>query len=217
MASLATRASRWDALRDQQKASVAEAIIRLVSEGTSAVTVAEIADLAGISRPTFYKYFPTLGTAMLHTHRVVLLRIGDYVSTRMPTGGNARERLLAFVELRFAYTTAHPELMRFFSYFDFTFRQFGLTTDERRELDEISFGSGDATRELFLAGQADGSIDSELPADATIMAFAGSFVGLAQRLLIQDEYSTGVDERARQAHEILVVSWRTTLGGRALH
>jgi hypothetical protein len=101
--------------------------------------------------------------------------------------------------------------MRFFSYFDFTFRRFGLTAEERNELVEITNESGRALVDLFHEGQLDGSISPVLPTEPTIMAVAGSVSGLEQRLLIQDEYSSGVDERARAAHSLLLDSWRTKL------
>ena len=65
--------------------------------------------------------------------------------------------------------------------------------------------------DLFHEGQLDGSINPALPVEQTIMAVAGSVNGLEQRLLIQEDYSSGVDERARAAHSLLLDSWRTKL------
>jgi AcrR family transcriptional regulator len=203
--------TRWAPLRDAQREAVVASILKLISEGQSLVTVAEISESANMSRPTFYKYFPTLGAAMLHTHREVLHRINDHVDRRAQADGPALDRMLSRFEEAFEYTCTYPELMRFFSYFDFTFRRFGLTAEERNELVEITNESGQTFVDLFHEGQLDGSISPVLPKEQTIMAIAGSVSGLEQRLLIQEEYSSGVDDRARAAHSLLLDSWRTKL------
>jgi AcrR family transcriptional regulator len=197
-------------MRDQQRSAVTDAVVRLVAEDATTITVAELAEAAGMSRQTFYKYFPTLGAAMLHTHRAALERLRSYVDDRLTAAENSRERLLAVLGLQFEFTLSHPELVRFFSYFDFSFRRAGLTAEERAELHEISRGA-DMTRQIFVDGQADGSIDAALPVEPTVMAVSGSLIGLAQRLLIQDEYSDGTGARARAAYDVLLASWRTTL------
>jgi hypothetical protein len=38
-----------------------------------------------------------------------------------------------------------------------------------------------------------------------------SINGLERRLLIQEEYSSGIDERARAAHSLLIDSWSVRL------
>ena len=58
-----TLAQRWVDLGETQRAAVAAAVVDLVAEGRTPLKVAELAERAGISRPTFYKYFPTLGAA----------------------------------------------------------------------------------------------------------------------------------------------------------
>jgi AcrR family transcriptional regulator len=205
------QATRWAPLRDAQREAVVESILKLISGGQSAVTVAEISESAGMSRPTFYKYFPTLGAAMLHTHHEVLQRINAHVARHAQADGPALDRILSRFEESFEYTRTYPDIMRFFSYFDFTFRRFGLTAEEQKELVEITNESGHTLVDLFQEGQLDGSINPALPVEQTIMAVAGSVNGLEQRLLIQEEYSSGVDERARAAHSLLLDSWRTKL------
>jgi AcrR family transcriptional regulator len=202
---------RWVKLREQQRASVVEAVLGLVSEGKTQLTVADLAERAGMSRPTFYKYFPTVGAAILHTERALLEQMEQFVAARESRDKNARERLLERFELTFDYTCAHPAIVRFFTFFDFTFERFGLAEAERAEQRQISGAAGSPYYQLFRAGQQDGSIDPALPTDATYLALISSLVGTRQRLLIEAEWTTGVDERARRAHATLVDVWRQAL------
>jgi AcrR family transcriptional regulator len=202
---------RWVELRGQQRAAVVEAVLGLVSEGRTQLTVADLAERAGMSRPTFYKYFPTVAAAILHTERALLEQMTGFVAARADGDLNCRERLLQRFELTFDYTCAHPEIVRFFTFFDFTFERFGLAEAERAEQREISGAAGDPYYQLFRAGQQEGSIDSALPADTTYLALISSLVGTRQRLLIETDWTTGVDERARAAHASLVDVWRQAL------
>jgi AcrR family transcriptional regulator len=207
-----TQDQRWAPVRDSQKSAVVVAVLASVDRG-EVITIADLAEQAGMSRPTFYKYFPTLGAAMLHTHRTVLGAMQQYVSEHLPDSSRpALDRLLASFDLSFEYTREHREALRFFSFFDFSFRRFGLSPDEHEELARIVAETGDHTQDLFVEGQADGSIDRGLPVEQTVMAVSGSVLGLAQRLLIQDEYaSADDDDRARAAHALVLDAWREKL------
>lgn len=202
---------RWLELGDQQRAAVATAAVELVAEGNFPLKVAEVAERAGITRPTFYKYFPTLGSAVLHTARTLLGDLEAYLRPRIPMGANAREQLLARFELSFKYSRAHPQITRFFSYYDFSFREAGLSTAEDAERGVISRDAGDPFLELFTAGQADGSIDPALPTDVTYLALVTSMTGTSQRLLIEGAWTTGSDRRARGVHQALIDMWRVAL------
>jgi AcrR family transcriptional regulator len=209
-----TPSQRWLDLGEQQRAAVARAAVELVTEGRIPLVVAELADRAGITRPTFYKYFPTLGSAVLHTARSLLAELEAYVEPRLPKDANARERLLARFELSFAFSRSRREMTRFFSYYDFSFREAGLSGDEDAERGEISHAAGNPFFELFKAGQLDGSIDPALPADVTYLALVTSMTGTGQRLLIESTWTTGADRRARGVHQTLIEMWRNMLSPR---
>src|SRR5262245_52079683 len=206
-----TDAPRWVELREQQRASVVDAILELVSAGSTELTVADLARRAGRSRPTFYKYFPTVGAAMLHTERELLAAMEQYIAANASCRKSSRERLLERFELTFEYSCAHPDVVRFFTFFDFTFERFGFAEAERIEQREISGTAGNPYYQLFLAGQADGSIDPSLPVDVTYLALVSSLVGTRQRLLIETKWTTGVDETAREVHAMLIDAWRKAL------
>jgi AcrR family transcriptional regulator len=202
---------RWLDLGEQQRAAVARAAVELVCEGNFPLKVADLAERAGITRPTFYKYFPTLGSAVLHTARTLLGELEAYLEPRLPQKANARERLLARFALSFKYSRSYPELTRFFSYYDFSFREGGLTTDEDAERAAISHVAGNPFFELFKAGQADGSIEPSLPADVTYLALVTSMTGTGQRLLIEGAWTTGADRRAQGVHQAMIDIWRHAL------
>jgi len=202
---------RWLDLGEQQRAAVVRAAVELVAEGSIPLKVADLADRAGITRPTFYKYFPTLGSAVLHTARTLLGELEAYLEPRLPKDANARERLLARFELSFAFSRSRPEMTRFFSYYDFSFRESGLSGDEDAERSAISHAAGNPFFELFKAGQADGSIDPSLPPDVTYLALVTSMTGTGQRLLIESGWTTGSDRRARGVHQSLIDIWRQAL------
>jgi AcrR family transcriptional regulator len=190
---------------------VAEAVVDLVSETAARPSVAEIAERAGMSRPTFYKYFPTLGTAMLHTASVLLSEIEHYVVPLIPTDANARERLLARFATSFEYSCSHPKVVRFFTYYDFTFRSVGFEDDEQLIRGEISHVAGDPYLDLFREGQSDGSIEPSLAEDITYLAMVSSLVGTSQRLMIESKWTNGSDERARAVYAMLLGVWREAL------
>jgi AcrR family transcriptional regulator len=202
---------RWLDLGDQQRTAVARAIIHLVEEGRTPLRVADIADLAEISRPTFYKYFPTLGLAVIHTAHSLLVELESFVAARLDDQPNAREQLLARFALSFEYARANPQITRFFSYYDFTFRGSGLSDDEQAERNKIAHASGDPLHALFCAGQADGSIDASLPTDDTYLALVASMTGTSQRVLVETGWTSGADERTLAVHETLIAMWRRTL------
>jgi AcrR family transcriptional regulator len=201
---------RWLDLAEQQRAAVVRAIVDLISEGATPLKVGDIAQRAGISRQTFYKYFPTLGAAVVHTAQSLIGQLESFIVASEPRSENARERLLARFSLSFAFARTHPELTRFFSYYDFTFRS-SVTAHEEAERSAVSHAAGEPFLDLFRAGQAEGSIDPSLPADVTYLALVTSLTGTSQRLLIESDWTTGTDKRARGVHDQLIEVWRQAL------
>jgi AcrR family transcriptional regulator len=206
-----TPSQRWIDLAEQQRVAVTRAAVDLVAAGDIPLKVADLADRAGITRPTFYKYFPTLGSAVLLTAQILLGDLDAYVVPRMPNRANGREKLLARFELSFEYAREHPEMTRFFSYYDFSFREQGLSGEEDAERGSISHVAGDPFLTLFREGQSDGSIDASLPVDVTYLALVTSMTGTGQRLLIEDGWTNGSDRRAAGVHEMLIDVWRKAL------
>ncbi|HTW16684.1 MAG TPA: TetR/AcrR family transcriptional regulator [Nocardioides sp.] len=205
---------RWETLRDQQEAAVARAIIAIVAEDPSRLTVAEIAQRAEISRQTFYKQFVTLEAAVAATQgRVIAVlgsRIADVATTR--PAANGLERLLQIQEAAFEVFTADPAMLRFTSFYDFSFRVHRMSEADREQHPLAPSPEGDAgLYELIRAGQRDGSIDPDLPVEATWRALSTSILGVIQRLQIQDDWTDGRDEAARETFATMLAVWRRTL------
>jgi AcrR family transcriptional regulator len=202
----------WDVFRDQQRAEVAHAVIALVAETDAPVTISDIADRAGMSRRTFYKHFPTLGAAMVHTHRTVIDRILGPAEHAQDKGLNGLDRLIAGCHALFAVSREQPELIRFLSYFDFTFRRHGLTDEQRAEFGKLYADRVLLPIELLHQGRRDGSIRTDIDADAAAIALGNAVMGVLQRLQIMDEYTSGQDETAANLFGLEIEAWRTYLG-----
>lgn len=203
--------NHWDIFRDRQRAEVAGAVIALVSQKGAPVTIAEIAERAGMSRRTFYKHFPSLGAAMLHTQTVVIDRIRAHADRSVPDGLNGRERLLASFQALVDLNCRQPQLMQFFSYFDFGFRHHGLTAEQHNELEELAAGQLHLPLDNIRAGQQDGSIRPDLDPETTAIAISNALVGVVQRLQVMDEYTDGRDPAAQRLAAFELQAWRIYL------
>lgn len=202
----------WELFRDSQRAGIAEAIIALIGEQDEPVTIAEISQRAGISRPTFYKYFPRLGAAMLYVHLEVIDAITRHAQAAVAASAGAGiGKVLAGFGAFKDLVLDRPDLIRFTSYFDFTFRRHGLSTEERRQLHDVERERSRFGLASFLDGQRDGSIKSELDAEETLQVMSLALVGLAQRLVvtIDEPDAVGVDVDA--AFEVALEVWRRYL------
>lgn len=93
----------WSETIETHRAAVRDAVldttVRLVAEeGLAAVTMSQIAEAAGISRATLYKYFPDVDAILLAWHeRQVGAHLAQLSEVR-DRAGNPRERLAAVLE-----------------------------------------------------------------------------------------------------------------------
>jgi AcrR family transcriptional regulator len=206
---------RWEALRAEQEAAVAEAIIAIVAEDPAELSVATIAERAGISRQTFYKQFTSLQLAVIITHRRVTAALGAEIGEQLARSAppaNGLEQLLRIGEAMFEYFTSQPEVLRFTSFYDFSFRVNRMSAAEREEHPLIPPSEDDSgLAEVFRAGQRDGSIDPRLPVTRTTRTIATSLLGVIQRLQIQDNWTNGRDQAARETFASMIELWAATL------
>lgn len=191
-----------------------QAIIAIVAEDPSRLAVSEVAQRAGISRQTFYKQFTSLEAAVAATQgRVIALlgsRIGAALATDPPVNG--LERLVRMQEAAFEVFTSEPDVLRFSSFYDFSFRVHRMSEADREEhpLAPPADGEG-GMYDLIRAGQADGSIDPDLPVVETWRALSTSMLGVIQRLQVQDDWTNGRDQAARDTFAAVVAVWRKAL------
>lgn len=92
---------RWIDLAEQQRRAVADAAVDLAAAGHIPLKVADLADGAGITRPTFLLLFPPRSGQQCCTRRAraVLAELNAYVEPRLPAGENGREKLLVWPAL----------------------------------------------------------------------------------------------------------------------
>jgi AcrR family transcriptional regulator len=206
---------RWEALRDEQEAAVAAAVIAIVAENPSSLSVATIAERAGISRQTFYKQFKTLELAVVVTYRRVTAGLGAGIGeqlAQLAPPANGLEQILRIGEALFEYLTSHPDVLRFTSFYDFSFRVNQMSAADRQEHPLVPPSEDDTgLAEFFRAGQRDGSIDPRLPVTRTTRTIATSLLGVIQRLQIQDNWTNGRDEAARETYASMIEFWAATL------
>ena len=201
-------------MREEQEAAVIAAVIAVVAEDPASLTVATVAERAGISRQTLYKQFSTLTLAVVAAHRWAVVELGARIQRHMTAGqppANGLETLLGMADALYEVYAADPALLRFTSYYDFTYRVHQMTAAEREQhrlIPETEEGEG--LDGVFLLGQSDGSVDPDLPVRVTSRAFSTSILGSVQRLQIQDDWTNGRDEAAREAYAALVRSWAAT-------
>jgi len=207
---------RWEALREAQEAAVAAAVIAIVADDPANLNVAAIAERAGISRQTFYKQFDSLELAVVTTHRRVVHELPTRIGQRMEVGvlpANGLERLLRIFEAFFEVYTDDPALLRFTTYYDFSFRVHRMSAADREThpLVPPSYSGGGAMYDMFRAGQRDGSIDPRLEVERTMRALTTSLLGVIQRLQIQDDWTDGRDQAARETYTAMIEFWGATL------
>ena len=95
--------------------------------------------------------------------------------------------------------------------YDFSFKGTDLSRAEDAESGAIAHVAGQPFHDLFCAGQRDGSIDPTLPTDETYVALVTSMTGTSQRLLIEQQWTSGSDRRPRDVHDTLIHIWRQAL------
>lgn len=184
MSALVQAPDRWADFRHSQREDFADSIIAAVSDpAADALSVTEIVKRTGTSRKTFYKYFDSLSAAVVYTEQSVLRRLSEHAEAAVAVAASGRERLLAVLEDNSRVATKSPDLFRFISFFDYTFRYTGMDKAEQLAFDSaMSVLYSDAI-DIFRAGQDDGSIRSDLEPEITVAALSGAVIGLVQRHL----------------------------------
>jgi AcrR family transcriptional regulator len=173
-------AENLDAFREQQRAAIADALIELVgARGFAAVNVSDVVRVVGISRKTFYKYFPSIEAALIHTQKLALTGMRTEPEPRHESGlSRFMGQLHGIADL----ALRHPERMIFLSFFDFAVKGH-ISTADRETYEAFTVGLADEVLSAFTQGQQDGSIDPGLPALETALASTNAVFGLAQRCL----------------------------------
>lgn len=204
---LASEATGWERVRLRQQDRMRDAILQLVSEPGSPLTIANVCARADVSRPTFYKYFPTLGAAMLHVFTWVMDELAEDTQLPDTAGLTGLEIYLARARSAFNASCSRPELTRFISYLDYTFRATGMTLAESAAIEAIALRAKDRETQIVRAGQLDGSIRTDLTANDIVATVGSSLLGLRQRIQITDAFRADGAALGRKVYDIELSAW----------
>lgn len=173
-----TDAESLDAFRERQRADIANALIELVGRsGFAAVNVSDLVRVVGMSRKTFYKYFPSIEAALTFTQKMVLTGMRTEPEPGQQPG---LSRFIGQLRRITDFTLHHPERMVFLSFFDFAVKEY-ISAADREAYDAFTVHQVDDSLSAFVQGQRDGSIDPGLSALETTLASTNAIFGLAQR------------------------------------
>jgi AcrR family transcriptional regulator len=185
MSATVKTSNRWDEFRTSQREDFANSIIEAVSDSQAEpLSVTDIVRRTGTSRKTFYKYFDSLTAAIIYTQQSVLRRVGEHAQASVAPDSVGRDRLLSILCDQGTLALEAPALFRFQSYFDYTFRRVGMGPDDQSAYASDIRALGESVIDLFRAGQADGSIRTDLDPELTVLAVSGAIIGLVQRSLV---------------------------------
>ncbi|MFC8823996.1 TetR/AcrR family transcriptional regulator [Streptomyces sp. NPDC057137] len=169
-----------EAFRERQRVAVADALIELVcTSGFAAVNVSDLVRVAGMSRKTFYKYFPSIEAALVHTQKMILAGVRTEPALRHESG---LSRFLGQLRGIADLALDHPERMIFLGFFDFAVKG-NIQAADREAYEAFTVHLAEESVSAFTQGQQDGSIDPGLPALETTLASTNAVFGLAQRCL----------------------------------
>lgn len=197
----------WGKVREAQLRAVHEAVLQIVSEATTPVAVAEICARAGISRPTFYKYFPTVGAAVLQSFRIGFGQLTAAGRDRASSPSLGRSTLMHQYAARFQFAQEHPEIIRLISFLDYSYRRVGLSREESDEIERFGRSEGALEESLFRHGQADGSIRPDLDPRSTVATIGTSILGMTQRLMITQSSGGPPSPDVEMAFRSLLHAW----------
>lgn len=172
--------------RARQAGEIAAVALRLVTDqGMVALTMSAIAESAGISRQTLYRYYPDVGSVLTAAVRMST-EAETEVERLIAEAGSPSERLDAFMKLVFdAAVAGHPSPEQL---------EGSLPPEARAEVTRHTRHFEDLLAGILDEGVADGSFTQEIDpsADARII---NRFIQAAYSLVDEEEADAGMTER----------------------
>lgn len=198
--------------RAQQRDQIGTALIRLVvDQGFSGANVSALTQRAGISRKTFYKYFPSIESALLYTRKLVLRELSAEELEVLPSNSGLDLFLHPLEKIR-SFVATHQDHLRFLSFFDFALSAFGIVGEEVAEYEASMSELLRFPLDAFTAGQRDGTIRADLDPRETVLTCSTAVFGAAQRCVA----IPGTQRDRKLADTIMrteIDVWRTHLAG----
>jgi TetR/AcrR family transcriptional repressor of mexCD-oprJ operon len=148
-----------DSIRDRVSAAILETAGTLMAARGTSVTMAEIADTAGVGRATVYRYFPNRNDLLSALSKAAVDELADRIAEAAidsaPVGEAIARLARAFVSTGHRYGALV---------------WLGETAKDRGEIERRV---ADPLRALFERGIADGTLREDLPAPVLFALFAG--------------------------------------------
>jgi AcrR family transcriptional regulator len=177
-----------DEFRTTQRRTIVEAAERLfLKYGFLQSSMTNIAAEAGISRPTLYKYFPTLDDLALEVQMRSLGRLNETIRKHLVTGqGTALERLGQVFEACLEFYDLNPHWLRFTALFDQYYSQKKAASNgEVKYAAFLQQYSG--LDRLIEKGQQEGTIRQDLDPHTTAAMVENTMLAMLQRLAVRGE------------------------------
>ncbi len=189
-----------DNLRDRRREAIITAAEEIfLSRDLASVTMTDIANQAGISRPTLYKYFPSIHDLAFEIQIRALSGLFDFFTTQLQGDGTAlqrMEKMMARMPDFYAQNRAH---LVFTSLFDHYYRT-GYPSPELAERYRQFLQNMTHFMNIIDQGQRDGSIRSDCDPQNTALLVGNLSIAFMQRLASRAEILTqeqGMDPAAQ--------------------
>lgn len=176
-----------EAERDSRREAIVDGAERLfLRMDFPAVNMSSIAEEAGISRPTLYKYFPSLDDLALAVEMRAMDELYRVEERWLEGEGSAIERVEGLLRELARLALERPAHLRFSGLFDHHYRA-GYSSKAMAESYGDFLGRFDRIERLMAEGVADGTLRPDLEAHRTAYAIGNAFLALLQRVAARGE------------------------------
>jgi AcrR family transcriptional regulator len=196
----ATKARGYETVRDARQESIIDAAERVFLQvDFPSATMSAIALEAGISRPTLYKYFPSMDDLALAVEMRALEALFAFVEPHIEDGGLAIDRLESILRDLVAHFEENKVHLRFSGLFDHYYHD-SYPSPKIAERYASFLGGFDRVETLVEVGKLDGSIRDDIDAHNTAYLASNVFLAFMQRMasrgdMILREQRVGQDEQ----------------------
>lgn len=181
--------ARRPTLRNHIETGILDAATAVFTEHGASASMARVAEAAGVSRATLYRYFPNRDALLRGLVTAAIGELADRVAEAELDTVPVREGLARLSRTFLAAGSKYAVLAR--SAGD----DAGATEKTSAELGELDSKVAQPIRDLIARGVADGSFRADLPADVLFELF----VGMLERLLRLTAHGHIGTERAAAA------------------
>lgn len=180
------------------------------------VNMSAVADAAGISRPTLYKYFPSLDDLALAVEMRAMDELYRVEERWLEGEGRAIDRIEGLLRELAGLALEDPAHLRFSGLFDHRYRS-GYSSRDMAERYGDFLGRFDRIERLMAEGLADGSLRPGLEAHRTAYAIGNAFLALLQRVASRGELLE-IEQRVKAADLLdgyieMAIAWVAAPGG----